>query len=89
MKRTGFIDVPGQPHYWLSDARSQACLVGNGPLGKPDFEGLVRFDIEIKDGRIASIAPLGTAPAGAVDLKGGLVWPGFVDIHTHLDKGHI
>jgi cytosine deaminase len=89
MKRTGFIDVSDQPHYWLSDARAQACLVGNGPLGKPDFEGLVRFDIEMKDGRIASIAPLGTAPAGAVGLKGGLVWPGFVDIHTHLDKGHI
>ena len=89
MKRTTFVDIPDRPHYWLSDARAQVCLVGNGPLGKPDFEGLVRFDLEIKDGRIAGIAPLGTAPAGAVDLKGGLVWPGFVDIHTHLDKGHI
>jgi cytosine deaminase len=89
MKRAGFDSIPDQPHYWLADARAQACLVGNGPLAKPDFEGLVRFDIEINDGRIASIAPLGTAPAGAVDLKGGLVWPGFVDVHTHLDKGHI
>ena len=35
------------------------------------------------------MAPRGTAPAGAVDLRGGLVWPGFVDVHTHLDKGHI
>jgi cytosine deaminase len=89
MKRTGFVDVPDRPHYWLSDARAQACLVGNGSLGRPDFEGLVRFDVEIKDGRVAAIAPLGTAPAGAIDLKGGLMWPGFVDIHTHLDKGHI
>src|SRR6266851_818743 len=89
MKRLGFALLPEQPHYWLADARAQGCLVDSDPLGKPDFEGLVRFDLEIKDGRIASVAPLGTAPKGAVDLKGGLVWPGFIDIHTHLDKGHI
>jgi cytosine/creatinine deaminase len=89
MKRLPFATLPAEPHYWLADARAQACLVESGPLGKPDFEGLVRFDLEIKDGRIAGIAPLGTAPKEAVDLKGGLIWPGFVDIHTHLDKGHI
>jgi cytosine deaminase len=89
MKRMGFAAIPDRPHYWLADARAQACLIEGSPLGKPDFEGLVRCDIEIRDGRIAAIAPLGTAPAGAVDLRGGLVWPGFVDIHTHLDKGHI
>jgi cytosine/creatinine deaminase len=89
MKRMGFAAIPDRPHYWLADARAQACLIEGSPLGKPDFEGLVRCDIEIRDGRIAAIAPLGTAPAGAVDLRGGLVWPGLVDIHTHLDKGHI
>src|SRR5947209_5233048 len=57
--------------------------------GQPDFEGIVRLDLEIRAGRIARLAPPGTAPAGAVDLRGGQVWPGFVDIHTHLDKGHI
>ncbi len=65
------------------------ALADQSDLGPPDFEGLVRLDIEIRDGRIARLAPRGSAPAGAVDLKGGLVWPGFVDIHTHLDKGHI
>src|SRR5260370_22944169 len=89
MKRLGFAATPARPHYWLADARAQACLIDGSSLGKPDFEGLVRGDIEIRDGRIAAIAPLGMAPAGAVDLRGGLVWPGFVDIHTHLDKGHI
>jgi cytosine deaminase len=89
MKRMGFAAIPDRPHYWLADARAQACLIEGSLLGKPDFEGLVRGDIEIRDGRIAAIAPLGAAPAGAVDLRGGLVWPGFVDIHTHLDKGHI
>ena len=85
----GFTDIADRPHYWLADARAQACLIEDSLPGKPDFDGLVRCDIEISDGRIAAIAPLGTAPAGAVDLRGGLVWPGFVDVHTHLDKGHI
>jgi cytosine/creatinine deaminase len=89
MKRLGFASVPERLHYWLADARAQACLVEGDVPSKPDFEGLVRFDLEIRDGRIHSIAPLGTAPSGAIDLRGGLVWPGFVDIHTHLDKGHI
>ena len=89
MKRMGFAAIPDRPHYWLADARGQACLIEGRALGNPDFEGLVRCDLEIRDGHIAAIAPLGTAPAGAVDLRGGLVWPGFVDIHTHLDKGHI
>src|SRR5882762_7874000 len=89
MKRAGFTAVAERSHYWLADARAQACLIDGLAPGVPDFEGLVRLDIEIRDGRIARLAPRGTAPAGAIDLKGGLVWPGFVDIHTHLDKGHI
>jgi cytosine deaminase len=89
MKRTGFAAIADQPHYWISDARAQACLVEAEELGKPDFEGALRLDLEIRDGRIVRLAPLGTAPAGAVDLRGGQLWPGFVDIHTHLDKGHI
>lgn len=89
MKRTGFTAVPDQPHYWLANARTPACLVDGEVGGAADFEGLVRLDIEIRDGRIAGLAPFGSAPAGAIQLGGGLVWPGFVDIHTHLDKGHI
>lgn len=57
-------------------------------LGK----GLGRADIVIDQGEIASISPPGiAAPEGAtrVDLDGGLVLPGLVDLHTHLDKGHI
>lgn len=55
-----------------------------------DTSGLARADIVIADGRIASIAPAGTAPpAGGIDLDDGLVFPAFADVHTHLDKGHI
>ena len=40
-----------------------------------------------------ALALFGTTPAGAapegMDMRGGQVWPGLVDAHTHLDKGHI
>jgi len=50
-------------------------------------------DIAIDGPRIASVAPAGAAvaaPEGSdvLDAAGALVWPGFVDAHTHLDKAH-
>ncbi len=56
------------------------------------WEDLAPADIEIKDGRIICVQPTGFAiPShlSTVDLQQGLVWPCFVDVHTHLDKGHI
>ena len=46
-----------------------------------------RVDITIAEGKIAAIAA--TSPGPGRDMDGGLVLPAFVDIHTHLDKGHI
>lgn len=55
----------------------------------PAGGGLVECDIQVEAGVIAAIGA-GLAPAGTeVDLAGGIVFPGFVDLHTHLDKGHI
>ena len=52
-------------------------------------DGDAPVDIAIADGRIVAIGP-GLPLAGeAIDLRGGLVWPGLADLHTHLDKGHI
>lgn len=79
--------IPESGAYWLRDARTPACFL-DSPVAPADHEGLVRCDIRIEDGRIAAVAPRGTAPEG-VDMRGGQVWPGFVDGHTHLDKGHI
>jgi len=45
------------------------------------------FDIELSDGLIAGLRP--HSPGPGWDLAGRMVWPGFVDAHTHLDKGHI
>ncbi len=52
-------------------------------------------DVEIAAGTIAQITTAGTehlfpiADIPIVDLRGGLILPCFVDMHTHLDKGHI
>ena len=54
--------------------------------------GIERRDILIENGRITAVRPAGTPSPGSVavyDLDGGLVLPAFVDLHTHIDKGHI
>ena len=46
-------------------------------------EELVRVDLGLANGKISS-------PGGeVVDMGGAMVFPAFVDMHTHLDKGHI
>lgn len=66
-------EIPHGPDYWL-----RTVTLADG----------TRADIRIRDGLIAALAPAGTAEAG-VDLRGAMALPCFVDIHTHLDKGHI
>ena len=60
----------------LQNVTIPACLIGQ--------EGdLIRTDLSIADGLIAEPQAL------AVDMAGAMVLPTFVDMHTHLDKGHI
>jgi cytosine deaminase len=78
----------------LSETQSIA-LNPNRASVRQTGEGLCLVDVEIAAGTIAQIIPAGTKPVSSygdipvVDLQGGLVWPCFVDMHTHLDKGHI
>ena len=78
----------------LSETQSIA-LNPNRAWVRQAGEGLCLVDVEIAAGTIAQIIPAGTKPVSSsedipvVDLQGGLVWPCFVDMHTHLDKGHI
>jgi cytosine/creatinine deaminase len=82
--------IPTTNHYWLTNAHVPLpLLVGSGTAESEDF---ALVDLEIRDGVIAQIHPAGQGAAGeapAVDLKRGQVWCCFVDLHTHLDKGHI
>lgn len=70
--------IPASGSYWLRDVRIP---------GTP-AERLDQVDLRIERGHIAAIVPVGTATEGP-SLDGGMVLPCFVDVHTHLDKGHI
>ncbi|MDE0173438.1 MAG: cytosine deaminase [Defluviicoccus sp.] len=86
---TGLVEIPDAASFVLADARVPACLVDDPPPdAAPDAKGLLRLDIEIADGRIVGLAAHrdDDEAAGRVDLGGGMVWPGLVDLHTHLDK---
>ncbi len=60
----------------LENVTVPACL-----LGRPG--DLVRVNLSIAAGRIAPEQAIG------IDMGGAMVLPAFVDMHTHLDKGHI
>ncbi|MDB5405352.1 MAG: cytosine deaminase [Rhodospirillales bacterium] len=87
------LTIPSARRYWLRDARVPTCLLAAPTEASPrDIDGTILVDLLIDDGRIAGIAPAGTAGAGedpTVALDGRHVWPTLVDMHTHLDKGHI
>jgi cytosine deaminase len=80
--------IPGAPRYALTNVRVPTCLAPGADLA-PDADGLASTTILVEDGRIAGISGAAAAGTPAVDLDAGLVLPAFVDMHTHLDKGHI
>lgn len=90
--QTGFADVPRTPAFRLINARAPLCLV-DAPALAADRDGLTHIDLTICGGKIASVLAAGTGDADdtlpALDLKGGMIFPRFVEAHTHLDKGHI
>jgi cytosine deaminase len=99
MIQSALISLPSTSHYWLTHARLPvACLDATcqldlpHPMTPPIDEGLVSVHIEIQDGEIIAVLPgLQSLETNwpVVDLRQGMVWPCFVDLHTHLDKSHI
>jgi len=88
----GFATLPDTHAYRLTGARAPASLIALPGLDA-DRDGFASVDIAITGGRIASVTPAGTASLDdglpGVGLDGGIVLPRLVDIHTHIDKGHI
>ena len=64
---------------WLKAAHIPSCLT--------DLDGpeVLKLDIELRQGRVVSLAPR-AAPPSAIDLAGRMVLPGWVDMHTHLGQ---
>lgn len=59
-------------------------LIQNGTVVRPD--GLHELDVLVEDGKIAALGRRGTLLAAdeTVDAAGKLVFPGFIDAHTHF-----
>lgn len=81
----------GTPALATGNVTLRNARIPSAALGKTGSGAVESVDIEIADGRIAAIRPTGSAPVTGPshDLDAGLILPAFVDIHTHLDKGHI
>ena len=79
-------DIPARNAFRVINANVPGCL-----LEPASEDELVQVDLDVVDGRIAALRPAGaTAPApDSVDLDRSMVWPGLIDVHTHLDKGHV
>jgi cytosine deaminase len=73
-----FLNVPHAARLRLQNATVPGWLAG----AESD---LVAADIAVAGDRIVTDDGTGEV----VDLRGAMVFPAFVDVHTHLDKGHI
>ncbi|WP_064686065.1 cytosine deaminase [Rhizobium bangladeshense] len=84
-----FISPPNAGRFALCNATLPAATTVG--FDAPAIEGLVKADIVITNGVISALLPAGETQAefARSDLKEGMVWPCFADMHTHLDKGHI
>jgi cytosine/creatinine deaminase len=83
--------LPSARRYALKRARVLGRSLPE-PLGPLDFDGFAILDILVDEGAIVKIAPAGALDFGDtpdVAISGRIVLPLFVDVHTHLDKGHI
>ncbi len=72
-----FLGLPDAPHYSIINARIAAA--GSAEPGSGPGQSL-----SVKDGLITD-----ATSDRCVDAGGALLMPAFVDMHTHLDKGHI
>lgn len=84
--------IPASQRYWLKNARVPRGLLEHSATVICTPENLALVDLQITEGQISNLSPAGAADTTdqvVVDLRQGQLWPCFVDLHTHLDKGHI
>lgn len=87
-----FQTIPAGAAYRIVNARVPADLAP-ALAEHGDADRLAPCEIVIDGAQVSMFGPPGSFPVAAdlptVDLSDGIVLPRFVDIHTHLDKGHI
>jgi cytosine deaminase len=79
------------PKLRIANARVPLCLLEGEAIDAGEQLALV--DLDIAGSRISGINVARSQPApedaALIDQDGGQVWPGLLDLHTHMDKGHI
>lgn len=78
--------------YWLKNAHVPSCLIDLDNCRHQTREGLCLADLKISNGKIKQVSAANTVKTEStpyLDLRQKIVLPCFVDVHTHLDKGHI
>jgi cytosine deaminase len=86
------LQVPEVQRYWIRQARVPICFLSGGPKTAVDRDGATLIDLLVHNDSIAAIEPAGAAAFAelpAIDLTSHHVWPTLIDMHAHLDKGHI
>jgi cytosine deaminase len=85
--------LPTTSNFMLQSARVPRCLLPDAVLQDCaiDAEESALVDVAVGDARITNIVAAGRSASfqPSLDLGGRQVWPTFIDVHTHLDKGHI
>ena len=86
-----WLDLPDGGTLRVTRARVAASLLGKSVAAAAlhDRDGFALVDVAIERGAIVRVAPAAPDEGASVDLGGRHLWPGFVEIHTHFDKGHI
>ena len=90
-------------HYWITNVRIPNCFIDSS-IGTPPLETslnstlqrdrLFPCHLEIQNGQIVAISPnyqdsqISVENLPVIDARQGIMTPCFVDMHTHLDKGH-
>ena len=77
--------------YWLKNARVPQCLISLSNCTEITREELCLVDLKISGGKIERVLPATETSSDRFgwDLRGKIILPCLVDVHTHLDKGHI
>ena len=68
---------------------SYDTIISGGEVVDPGGGFVGRFDVGIRDGRIAAVEPslAGTGAGQTIDAHGQIITPGLVDLHTHVYWG--
>ena len=79
--------------YWLRNAHVPNCLINIDDAVEQTREGLCLVDLKINQGKIERIFVANKSKIDddipSLDLAKKIILPCLVDVHTHLDKGHI